>query len=69
MMIQLTSIVLDPFILNVFPKSLTRTAIYVAAVAVFSWILSGWVYSFIVGLGRLGGRGESEEENLLKKGQ
>lgn len=37
-------LVLDPYLLNVFPQSLVPTAGYIAVVAVLSWFLSGWLY-------------------------
>lgn len=35
-------LILDPYLLNVFPQSLVPTAGYIAAIAVLSWFLSGW---------------------------
>ncbi|KAK5080619.1 hypothetical protein LTR70_008771 [Exophiala xenobiotica] len=37
-------LILDPYLLNVFPQSLIPTAGYIAAIAVLSWFLSGWTY-------------------------
>jgi hypothetical protein len=34
-------IILDRFILNIFPKSLVPTALYLLAIAVGAWFLSG----------------------------
>jgi len=37
-------LILDAYLWNVFPQSLVPTAGYIAAIAIFSWFLSGWVY-------------------------
>lgn len=36
-------LILDPFILNVLPKSLIRTGIYLIVIAVVGWFLSGYI--------------------------
>ncbi|KAL5419486.1 hypothetical protein PMIN06_007787 [Paraphaeosphaeria minitans] len=41
-------IILDPFILNVLPRSLGPTALYVAVVAVAAWFISGYTYRWII---------------------
>lgn len=41
-------LILDPYLLNVFPQSLGPTAIYVGIVAVLAWLLSGWAYRRII---------------------
>jgi len=45
---RLTTTVLDPFILNVFPQSLGPIAIYITAVAVGAWFLSGYIYRWLL---------------------
>ena len=45
---RLTTIVLDPFILNVFPQSLGPIAIYITAVAIGAWFLSGYIYGWLL---------------------
>lgn len=40
-------IILDPFLLNVFPASLVPTAVYLLALAIGSWYLSGWIWTFL----------------------
>jgi hypothetical protein len=37
-------IILDPYILNVFPKSLLPTAGYILTIAVGAWLLSAWIF-------------------------
>lgn len=44
---QLTATVLDPFILNVFPRSLGPVALYITAVAVGAWFISGYTYRWL----------------------
>ncbi|KAI4958574.1 hypothetical protein J4E86_004178 [Alternaria arbusti] len=41
-------IILDPFILNVFPQSLGPIAIYITAVALGAWFLSGHIYRWLL---------------------
>lgn len=37
-------IILDPFILNVLPRSLAPLAAYISVVAIGAWFLSGFIY-------------------------
>ncbi|KAI8943452.1 hypothetical protein NX059_001461 [Plenodomus lindquistii] len=41
-------LILDPFILNIFPKSLAPFAIYISAVAIGAWFLSGYIYRHLL---------------------
>ncbi|KAH7392833.1 hypothetical protein BKA66DRAFT_411278 [Pyrenochaeta sp. MPI-SDFR-AT-0127] len=41
-------IILDPFLLNIFPQSLIPFAIYASAVAVGAWFLSGYIYRWLL---------------------
>ncbi|KAJ4362614.1 hypothetical protein N0V95_001419 [Ascochyta clinopodiicola] len=41
-------IILDPFLLNVLPRSLVPIAIYITAVAVAAWFISGHVYRWLI---------------------
>jgi hypothetical protein len=43
----LVDVILDPYILNIFPISLLPTASYILAVAVASWLLSGYVWKLV----------------------
>ncbi|EXJ60400.1 hypothetical protein A1O7_04552 [Cladophialophora yegresii CBS 114405] len=36
-------VILDPYILNVFPKSLLPTGLYLLLIATGAWFLSGWI--------------------------
>ena len=40
-------IILDPFILNILPRSLQSTAIYISIVSVGAWFLSGYIYRWL----------------------
>ncbi|KAK5172548.1 uncharacterized protein LTR77_002668 [Saxophila tyrrhenica] len=42
-------IILDPFIGNIFPKSLVPTVIYIIALAIGSWLISGYAWQFLTG--------------------
>ena len=40
-------IILDPYVFNVFPKSLGPTAAYIGLLAVAAWFISGFVWRFL----------------------
>jgi hypothetical protein len=42
-------LVLDPYLLNIFPQSLLPTAAYIVVLAVASWFLSGFAWSKLQG--------------------
>lgn len=44
----LTLVVLDPFVLNVFPQSLGPVAIYITLVALGGYLLSGYIYRLLL---------------------
>lgn len=37
-------LILDPYILNVFPQSLVPTAGYILVIAIIAWFLQGWIF-------------------------
>ncbi|CAI6330170.1 unnamed protein product [Periconia digitata] len=41
-------IILDPFILNILPRSLGPTAVYIILVGVFAWVASGFIYRWLL---------------------
>lgn len=41
------ALVLDPFILNILPRSLVPVAVYITIVAAAAWLLSGYVYRWL----------------------
>ena len=41
-------VILDPYLLDIFPQSLLPTAVYIICIAVFGWFASGWVYSKLI---------------------
>ena len=43
-------IILDPFLLNILPKSLLPTGLYLAIIAVIAWILSGYIWQIVSGI-------------------
>lgn len=51
-------IVLDPFLLNVFPRSLLPTGVYLIVLAVIAWYLSGYIWQGLCRISRI-----SEEQN------
>lgn len=46
----LVDIILDPYILNIFPRSLLPTAGYVLVIAIASWFLSDYVWELVLKL-------------------
>lgn len=46
----LVDIILDPYLLNIFPKSLLPTAGYILVVAAASWFVSAYVWRLMFGL-------------------
>jgi hypothetical protein len=45
-------IILDPFVLNILPRSLGPTVIYIAVVAVAAWFISGYIYRWIIAVSK-----------------
>ena len=45
-------IVLDPYLLNVLPRSLLPTAAYILVVALAAWYLSDWIWGTLEGFAR-----------------
>lgn len=45
-------IILDPFLLNVFPKSLVSTAGYIIILAIGSWFISKYISEWLSNIGR-----------------
>jgi hypothetical protein len=45
---MLTLPVLDPFLLNLLPQSLLPVGIYITAVAIGAWFLSGYIYHWLL---------------------
>ncbi|EMD87627.1 hypothetical protein COCC4DRAFT_193000 [Bipolaris maydis ATCC 48331] len=41
-------IILDPFLLNVFPQSLGPVAVYITLVAVFAYLFSGYIFRWLL---------------------
>jgi hypothetical protein len=41
-------IILDPYLFNIFPKSLGPTAIYIVIIAIVGWFLSGWFWEYLI---------------------
>lgn len=40
-------IILDPYVFNIFPKSLGPTAAYIVILAIGAWLVSGYVWRFL----------------------
>lgn len=40
-------IILDPYVLNIFPRSLGPTAAYIVVLAIGAWLVSGYVWRFL----------------------
>jgi len=48
----LVDVILDPFLFNVFPKSLVPTAVYIVILAIVAWFLSGFIWKGIIQIAR-----------------
>jgi hypothetical protein len=46
----LVDVILDPFLLNVFPRSLLPTAVYVSVVALIAWVASNKIWNLMLGI-------------------
>lgn len=64
----LVDIILDPYLLNVFPRSLLPTAGYTLMVAVASWFVSGYVWQLVLKLATGSGSQVEQSEQAKKKG-
>jgi hypothetical protein len=43
-------IILDPFILNILPRSLAPVAAYISVVSIGAWFLSGYLYRWLLSI-------------------
>jgi hypothetical protein len=57
-------IILDPYMFNIFPRSLVPTGVYILTVAVGAWFVSRIVWSGLANVAQssIQGRGSSEEK-------
>lgn len=46
----LVDVILDPYMLNIFPRSLLPTALYIVILAVGAWFLSGYTWRYLADL-------------------
>ena len=63
----LADVILDPYILNVFPKSLGPTAVYITVLAVGGWFLSGEIWKLLLQIAETKGRHGVEPQSSDKK--
>ena len=63
----LVDIILDPYLLNVFPKSLIPTAGYLIALAILGWVLSGVIWRILLQVADTGPSIRSKNSNVLDK--
>lgn len=45
-------IIIDPFIFNILPRSLGPTAVYITIVAVGAWLISGFIYRWLLAISK-----------------
>lgn len=62
----LVDIILDPFVLNVLPRSLVPTVYYIVVVAIVSWLVAKRIADWLHGIATAP---ESEREEEAKKKQ
>jgi hypothetical protein len=60
---MLTLIVLDPYLLNVCPRSLISTVLYIATLVALGWPLSGLIFDW---LEQVASKASSESEESAK---
>ena len=46
----LVDIILDPYTFNIVPQTLLPTIGYITVVSITAWLLSGWMYKFVLGI-------------------
>jgi hypothetical protein len=63
----LADIILDPYLLNVFPKSLAPTAGYLIALAILGWLLSGIIWRILLQVADAGPSVRPKSSNVLDK--
>jgi hypothetical protein len=63
----LVDIILDPYLLNVFPKSLVPTAGYLIALAILGWVLSGVIWRILLQIADASPSATSKSSNVLDK--
>ena len=63
----LVDIILDPYLLNVFPKSLVPTAGYLVALAILGWVLSGVIWRILLQVADASPSATSKNSNILDK--
>jgi hypothetical protein len=62
----LVDVILDPYLLNIFPKSLVPTAGYLIILAFGSWFLSGLIWRLLIRVADAS-PGDSDESDAAKK--
>lgn len=40
-------LILDPYVFNIFPRSLGPTAVYIVVIAVGAWFISGYIWKLL----------------------
>jgi hypothetical protein len=63
----LVDIILDPYLLNVFPKSLVPTAGYLIALAILGWVLSGVIWRILLQVADCSPSATPKNSNVLDK--
>lgn len=58
------TVILDPYLLNVLPRSLGPTAVYLIVLAVGSWYLSAYVAKWLFRVAREDGSAEKKKKNI-----
>jgi len=63
----LVDVILDPYLLNIFPKSLVPTAGYLIILAFGSWFLSGLIWRLLIRVADASPGGSDESDTAKKK--
>lgn len=65
----MVDVILDPFILNVFPRSLVPTAVWIIVVTVLAWYIGGWVVKTLSEIISSAAAADDESKVKENKGQ
>lgn len=61
----MVDIILDPFLLNMFPRSLVPTAVWIVVVTALAWYVGGWVVKTLSEI--ISSAAAADDENKAKE--
>ena len=63
----LVDVILDRYLLNIFPRSLVSTGIYILILAALSWPISSWIWRYLLSIAQEASSAVSSTEEPSKK--